>query len=372
MLRPPRGRSRRGSRRSTRSATPPASETRYDADPSDLIDGRRRAPRARRARSWRSTTRTRAGRPSPARPTCRENHYGAVPRIIVSLLDATARGPGLAARPRDRTRSSPGRSSRAGWRRVETAACRRRVAAKLPVSCCSEDRRDRVDELRRYRRSLHPASTSLPCSAPLIIFKPDCVQRRLVGQILAAVRGQGAAGRRPEADPGRPRPGREALRRAPGQAVLRGPDRLHHRRPGGRRRARRERGDRRRPRRCSARPTAWPPPRARSAATSRSASRTTSSTAATAPSRPHARSPSGSGPRRSSTTPIAGDEWVFSGDLIGTPNMARASRKKGVFANPFYVGLMVVSTLFVVTALGLPRQPLRPGARPAPPRGSLA
>lgn len=32
--------------------------------------------------------------------------------------------------------------------------------------------------------------------------------------------------------------------------------------------------------------------------------------------------------------------------------MARTSRKNSVFANPFYMGLMVVSTLFVVTVLG--------------------
>ena len=32
--------------------------------------------------------------------------------------------------------------------------------------------------------------------------------------------------------------------------------------------------------------------------------------------------------------------------------MAGSTRKKSVFANPFYVGLMVVSSLFVVTALG--------------------
>ncbi|CEF48447.1 unnamed protein product [uncultured bacterium] len=46
--------------------------------------------------------------------------------------------------------------------------------------------------------------------------------------------------------------------------------------------------------------------------------------------------------------------------------MARASRKKGVFANPFYVGLMVVSTLFVVTTLAYLVSPyvLEPGRRP--------
>jgi hypothetical protein len=43
--------------------------------------------------------------------------------------------------------------------------------------------------------------------------------------------------------------------------------------------------------------------------------------------------------------------------------MAGTSRKNPVFANPFYVGLMVVSTLFVVTALGYLVAPnvLRPG-----------
>ena len=52
--------------------------------------------------------------------------------------------------------------------------------------------------------------------------------------------------------------------------------------------------------------------------------------------------------------------------------MARASRKKGVFANPFYVGLMVVSTLFVVTTLAYLVSPyvLEPGRRPR--GGSLA
>lgn len=43
--------------------------------------------------------------------------------------------------------------------------------------------------------------------------------------------------------------------------------------------------------------------------------------------------------------------------------MAGASRKKGVLANPFYVTLIIVSTLFVVTALGYLVSPyvLEPG-----------
>ena len=52
-----------------------ASETRYHADPQDLIqaivDSRAAGPR-----SWRSITPTRAGRPSPAATDLRENHYG--------------------------------------------------------------------------------------------------------------------------------------------------------------------------------------------------------------------------------------------------------------------------------------------------------
>jgi hypothetical protein len=46
--------------------------------------------------------------------------------------------------------------------------------------------------------------------------------------------------------------------------------------------------------------------------------------------------------------------------------MARSARKKGVFANPFYVGLMIVSTLFVLTALAYLVSPyvLQPGRRP--------
>jgi hypothetical protein len=46
--------------------------------------------------------------------------------------------------------------------------------------------------------------------------------------------------------------------------------------------------------------------------------------------------------------------------------MARSARKRGVFANPFYVGLMIVSTLFVVTALAYLVSPyvLEPGRRP--------
>ena len=65
-----------------------ASETRYNADPRDLIAGRRRAPLARgRDPGDLPLASALGGHPEPDRP--RENYYGDVPRIIVSLLDET-------------------------------------------------------------------------------------------------------------------------------------------------------------------------------------------------------------------------------------------------------------------------------------------
>src|SRR5262249_48876729 len=71
---------------------------------------------------------------------------------------------------------------------------------------------------------------------------PDHLQARLCPAPAGrrdppALRGQGAADRGAQADAGGPRPGREALCRAPGEAVLRWPDRIHHRRAGHRRRS---------------------------------------------------------------------------------------------------------------------------------------
>ena len=295
MLRHP-GRDRAArSRRSTRCATLAASETRYDADPQDLID----AVVALRERGRRDPgdlplAPALGGRPQPDRPA-REPLRRRAPdhRLAARPIRPTS---GSGGSTPTRTRSSPGGSSSP----TEARRCVEpgRLTAKLPLVIGPRLRLEARDfGHRRLRRK-----TSSSMQRTLIIFKPDCVQRRLVGPDPRAVRGQGPADRRAQADPGRPRAGREALRRAPGQAVLRRADRVHHRRPGGRRRARGERGDRGRPRPCWARPTASPPRRARSAATSRSASRTTWSTAATAPSRPSARSPSGSGPRSWSTT----------------------------------------------------------------------
>ena len=45
------------------------------------------------------------------------------------------------------------------------------------------------------------------------------------------------------------------------------------------------------------------------------------------------------------------DQTTAHGQLIGTASWPRPA-KNPVFANPFFVDLLVVSTLFVVTALG--------------------
>lgn len=62
-----------------------ASETRYDADPGDLIDAVRslRARRADLLAIYHSHPRW---APVPSQTDLRENHYGDLPRIIVSLL----------------------------------------------------------------------------------------------------------------------------------------------------------------------------------------------------------------------------------------------------------------------------------------------
>jgi hypothetical protein len=53
--------------------------------------------------------------------------------------------------------------------------------------------------------------------------------------------------------------------------------------------------------------------------------------------------------------------------------MAGKARKNPVFANPFFLALMVASTLFVVTALGYLVAPYATGTRPsAPGQGSRA
>ena len=86
MLRHPGRRSRPGSRRSTRCATPRPSETRYNADP-QRPDRRRRVDFRRRGAEilaiYHSHPRWEA---VPSQTDLRENHYGPVPRIIVSLL----------------------------------------------------------------------------------------------------------------------------------------------------------------------------------------------------------------------------------------------------------------------------------------------
>ena len=90
----------RSSRRSTRCGTPRPARPATTPTRSDLIAAVVRPSAAGARRSWPSTTRTRDGRPIPSKTDLRENHYGDVPRIIVSLAGRRARRPRLAARPR--------------------------------------------------------------------------------------------------------------------------------------------------------------------------------------------------------------------------------------------------------------------------------
>ncbi len=86
-----------------------SSETRYDADPRELIDAvvslRQRG--AEILAIYHSHPRWAA---IPSRTDLRENHYGTVPRIIVSLLDEIPTF-GSGGWIPNRTRSFPGSSS---------------------------------------------------------------------------------------------------------------------------------------------------------------------------------------------------------------------------------------------------------------------
>ena len=100
--------SRRGSRRSTRCGTPSKSETRYNADPHDLIDAVVDFATARGRDPGDLSFASRAGRPFPARPTCAENHYGPVPadhRLACWANRPTSASGGSIP---TRTRNSPG------------------------------------------------------------------------------------------------------------------------------------------------------------------------------------------------------------------------------------------------------------------------
>ena len=128
----------------------------------------------------------------------------------------------------------------------------------------------------------------------LILAKPDAVERNLAGEILARFERRGLKLRAARLVTATPRARRDALRRAQGEAVLRRARRLHHLRARRSRSCSRAKARSRPAARRSARRTRPTRIRARCAATSRSRCRTTSCTAPTRPSRPSARSGSGS------------------------------------------------------------------------------
>ena len=161
-----------------------ASETRYDADPHDLIEAvvdlRERG--AEILAIYHSHPRWEA---VPSQTDLRENHYGPVPRIIVSLLGADARRPRLAARPR-LVRGTPLADRRADEPAVPLNP--RRRPAKLPLSI-SEDRTAAKDFGRRH---------DLSREGPILhAAHPDHLQARL--RPAPAGRRRSSSGSRPRA-----------------------------------------------------------------------------------------------------------------------------------------------------------------------------
>ena len=146
------------SRRSTRCGTPrPA---RPATTPTPGPDRRRRlAPRARRGDPGDLPLAPALGRPSPARPTSSENHYGDVPRIIVSLLGDPPDVRVWRLDP-DRTRSSPGDGRPPTSRRAVEPG-----AGPATLLLGSPERLDCGNGLRS-RTSRATRGLDSPCSAP--------------------------------------------------------------------------------------------------------------------------------------------------------------------------------------------------------------
>ncbi len=155
------------------------SETRYDADPHDLIA----AVVALRDRGaeilaiYHSHPRWEA---VPSKTDLRENHYGPVPRIIVSLLDEV---------PVVRTwRLDPDSYEEQPWRIVDPPGPDANHRDASAWSCNHAGAGIHYDP-----RSIttNPVRALSSMQRTLIIFKPDCVQRRLVGAILERFEAKG-------------------------------------------------------------------------------------------------------------------------------------------------------------------------------------
>jgi nucleoside-diphosphate kinase len=116
----------------------------------------------------------------PSKTDLRENYYGVVPRIIVSLLEEA---------PIVRTwRLDEDSFEELPWRIVEADRPRSGPAdASLEVAITPEP------DYTTSRTSINtnPERSLSSMQSTLIIFKPDCVQRRLVGAILRRFEAKG-------------------------------------------------------------------------------------------------------------------------------------------------------------------------------------
>ena len=155
---------------------------------------------------------------------------------------------GPAAPPPQAATAAPARAARAtpapsqpqpaASRTASTSAAPSRARRRPPPSARPPGRR-RASPTRTERTHLMDRT--------LILVKPDAFERGLTGEIIARFERKGlkiAALKHMTVDA---RPGRAALRRAQGQAVLRRAGRLHHRRPARGDGARGPRGGHRRP-----------------------------------------------------------------------------------------------------------------------------
>jgi nucleoside-diphosphate kinase len=166
-----------------------ASETSYNAEPHELI----RAVQDLRAREgeilaiYHSHPRWTA---VPSKADLARNHFGDVPRIIVSLLEHP---------PEVRVwRLGDAAFEELPWRLVRWPASGRvRVRVSLRLNRPRRDVRlagpasSKGQNGQRLRSTRHPAKVGSSMQRTLIIFKHDCVQRRLVGEILGRFEAKG-------------------------------------------------------------------------------------------------------------------------------------------------------------------------------------
>jgi nucleoside-diphosphate kinase len=164
-----------------------ASETLYDADRDDLIAAWR-AMRARGEQFLAIYHSHPASAPVPSRVDLARNYYGGLPRLIVGLA-----GPEPEVR---NWRLDDAGYTELGWRGIPDVEAEGEMGYR--VADIQDARREAAQRfrvpggaaLRRPgdRRANDPGRTM---ERTLIIFKPDCVQRRLVGTILARFEAKG-------------------------------------------------------------------------------------------------------------------------------------------------------------------------------------